>query len=154
MPIGLYKYFNMNIKKRLSEKLKDKIPSTSKPIKFKPVPHNILLNSLKSSIISNEEAYNYLTKGNDIISLKKKMKIQLRFNTPYPERSIYRWSLLKDGVEIALIDDVLFNLPTYTTEDEVMVSGVLTKKCHITCDATQVIIRIDEKNDTIVAEIK
>jgi len=154
MPIGLYKYFNMTIKKKLSQKLKDKLPSTSKPIKFKPVPHNILLNSLKSSIISNEEAYNYLTKGNDIISLKKKMKIQLRFNTPYPERSIYKWRLLKDGVEIALVDDVQFDVPTYTTEDELTIDGKLIKKWHITCQATQVTIMIDERNDSLIAKIK
>lgn len=104
--------------------------------------------------ISHDEAYNYFTKGEEVVNLKNKMKIQLRYNTPYPERSIYRWRLLKDGVEIALIDDVLFHIPTYTTEDEVEVLGKKVKKCHITCDATQVIIRIDEENDTIVAEIK
>lgn len=146
----------MPIKKKLSQKLKDKLPSTSKPIKFKPVPHDIFLRSLKNDIpkISNDEAYNYLTKGKDIISIKKKMKIQLRFNTPYPERSIYKWRLLKDGIQIALVDDVQFDVPTYTTEDELTIDGKLIKKWHITCEATQVTIMIDERNDTLLAKIK
>jgi hypothetical protein len=71
------------------------------------------------------------------ISNINKMDIKIRFNTLYPNESIYRWRLIVDGVE-HLVHDIEINCKTYTTEDEEKVPNPFnlpTKECHISCKA-------------------
>jgi len=90
----------------------------------------------------------------EVMNIKEPMLIQIRFNTPYPKNSTYKWRLLRDGKEILLIDHARFEVPTYTTEDEVLVAGNTTLKCHITCKANQLIVVEDDNNQEFTAIIK
>lgn len=59
-----------------------------------------------------------------------KQKINIRYNTNYPEKSKYPWRVIADGKE-HLVNDVRIEPPSYTTAEFIEGLGM---KYHITTD--------------------
>ena len=75
--------------------------------------------------------------------------VDIRFNTNYPEKSLYAWRLLIDGEE-KLVNQIRCEVPTYTTSTFIEGHGM---KWHISCEANEVIIDTWAKNN-VIATIK
>jgi hypothetical protein len=58
-------------------------------------------------------------------------KINIRYNTNFPEKSQHKWRVIVDGIE-HLVDNVRIETPTYTTSEFIEGLGL---KHHITTDA-------------------
>jgi hypothetical protein len=65
-------------------------------------------------------------------------KIDLRFNTNYPQKSQYEWRLLIDGKE-NLVNSVRIETPCYTTASFIEGHGM---KWHLSTEANDVDINI------------
>ena len=76
-------------------------------------------------------------------------KIDIRFNTAYPERSLYEWRLLIDGEE-KLVNNIRCEVPTWTTSTFIEGHGM---KWHMSCEASEVKIDIYTTTN-VVATIK
>lgn len=61
-------------------------------------------------------------------------KINIRYNTNFPENSRYQWRVLIDGIE-KLANDVLISTPCYTTSEKIEGVGI---KYHITTNSDNV----------------
>lgn len=72
-------------------------------------------------------------------------KIDIRFNTNYPQKSKYEWRLIIDGTE-QLVNNIRIDSPTYTTSDFIEGVGM---KWHLTTHAEEVIIDNSLVNNVI-----
>lgn len=148
----------MGIKKKYIQKVKDLVKPKPKTKKFKPVPQDLLLRSInpfsKKISLTNTEAYDLLTKGEKVMSLKNKMKIQVRVNKNTTTDGSYPYLLMKDGEKILLIDSAIFHSPCMTSEEQIDESGIKLTKCFITCYANELKIYIEPTTQKVIAEIK
>lgn len=76
-------------------------------------------------------------------------KIDIRFNTNFPQKSKFEWRLLIDGVE-NLVNNIRCEVPTWTTSTFIEGHG---QKWHMTCEAKEVIIDKWQSNN-VLATIK
>ena len=60
------------------------------------------------------------------------MKVKIRYNTNYPERSPKKWRVIVNDVE-RLADEVEIKCSSYTSEDSMVIDGKEVKKFHISC---------------------
>lgn len=85
----------------------------------------------------------------DILKNKTMKKVDIRFNTNFPQKSQYEWRLLIEGVE-TLVNNIRCEVPTWTTSTFIEGHGM---KWHMSTQANEVIINKDLPNN-IVAIIK
>ena len=77
------------------------------------------------------------------------MKVDIRFNTNYPEKSKFEWRVLIDDVE-HLVNNVVCDCPTFTTSTFIEGHGM---KWHMSTNASHVMID-NNLSSNIVARIK
>jgi hypothetical protein len=61
-------------------------------------------------------------------------KVDIRFNTNFPSKSLYEWRVLIDGIE-TLVNNVEIEVPCYTTSTFIEGHGM---KWHISTNANEV----------------
>lgn len=76
-------------------------------------------------------------------------KVDIRFNTNFPNKSKFEWRLLIDGVE-QLVNTIRCEVPCWTTSTFIEGHG---QKWHMSCEANEIIIDKWQLNN-VVATIK
>jgi hypothetical protein len=71
----------------------------------------------------------------NLLKNKTMKKIDIRFNTNYPQKSQFEWRLLIDGEE-NLVNKIRCEVPTWTTSTFIEGHGM---KWHLSCEAKEVI---------------
>jgi hypothetical protein len=80
------------------------------------------------------------------------LKIQIRFNTAYPENSTEKWRIICNG-EQHFCHEIQVNCPTFTSTDIVKEDGTDRdiEKHHISCVADTVYL--DKENGITIAKV-
>lgn len=70
------------------------------------------------------------------------MKVDIRFNTNYPEKSKFEWRVLVNEVE-TLVNTIRCEVPTWTTSTFIEGHGM---KWHMSCEAKDVLFQNHPSN--------